>query len=56
MIFDALLFNGENPFDAGEDTDVVRLNDLTEEEARILNDIVSRQEGVGVFFYISDAG
>ena len=54
MTFDVLLFNGQNPFDAGEEAEVIRLNDVTEDEAKLLNDIVSRNPEVGMFLYISD--
>lgn len=53
MIFDAILFDGENPFDAGENANFIRLNDLKESEVITLNDIVSRNPYVGLFFYIS---
>lgn len=53
VIFDALIFEGENPFDAGDDAACIRLNDVTEEEALVLDDIVSRSPNIGLFFYIS---
>ena len=52
MEFDAILFDGENPFEAGPDCHVIRLDGLSVQEIEIIENMASRN-GIGVFFYLS---
>lgn len=50
MTFDAVLFNGDNPFELDHCHSIIRLNGLSLEEVKAISCAANRS-GVGMFLY-----